>query len=152
MGCGSPPESNTPPSSVHSIDLRKGPGPTDLSAACLLAEDNPITAKIIEMLLGFRVVVVADGTETMSVAMGDISTSLCFFKLYPVSTLFSWVAYFESGYLSFEFQYGADFPLRHFGMIRQNSSATTSGKAQLNKESQRDHEANYIPAVYLGTI
>jgi len=42
---------------------------------CLLAEDNPITAKIIETLLirlGCRVVVVADGSEAISVAMGDI--------------------------------------------------------------------------------
>jgi len=78
IGGGSQPES-TPPSSVHSIDLRKGPDPTDRSVTCLLAEDNPITAKIIETLLirlGCRVVVVADGSEAMSVAMGDIST--CF--------------------------------------------------------------------------
>jgi serine/threonine-protein kinase RIM15 len=82
---GSQHESNTPPSSVHSIDLRKGPDPTDRSVTCLLAEDNPITAKIIETLLirlGCRVVVVADGSEAMSVAMGDISTS------FVASTLF----------------------------------------------------------------
>ncbi|KAF8195718.1 hypothetical protein K438DRAFT_1934179 [Mycena galopus ATCC 62051] len=39
------------------------------------AEDNPITAKIIETLLirlGCRCVVVADGSEAISVAMGDI--------------------------------------------------------------------------------
>ena len=73
---GSQHESNTPPSSVHSIDLRKGPDPTDRVVTCLLAEDNPITAKIIETLLirlGCRVVVVADGSEAISVAMGDIS-------------------------------------------------------------------------------
>jgi len=67
----------TPPSSVHSIDLRKGPDPTDRAVTCLLAEDNPITAKILETLLirlGCRVIVVADGSEAMSVAMGDIST------------------------------------------------------------------------------
>ena len=66
----------TPPSSVHSIDLRKGPDPTDRAVTCLLAEDNPITAKILETLLirlGCRVVVVGDGSEAMSVAMGDIS-------------------------------------------------------------------------------
>ncbi|KAL4081625.1 hypothetical protein V8B97DRAFT_1924180 [Scleroderma yunnanense] len=66
----------TPPSSVHSIDLRKGPDPTDRAVTCLLAEDNPITAKIIETLLirlGCRCVVVADGSEAISVAMGDIS-------------------------------------------------------------------------------
>ncbi|KAH7931239.1 RIM15, signal transduction response regulator [Leucogyrophana mollusca] len=65
----------TPPSSVHSIDLRKGPDPSDRAVTCLLAEDNPITAKIIETLLirlGCRCVVVADGSEAISVAMGDI--------------------------------------------------------------------------------
>ncbi|KAF8138465.1 RIM15, signal transduction response regulator [Boletus edulis] len=65
----------TPPSSVHSVDLRKGPDPTDRAVTCLLAEDNPITAKIIETLLirlGCRCVVVADGSEAIGVAMGDI--------------------------------------------------------------------------------
>lgn len=79
-GYGSQHESNTPPSSVHSIDLRKGPDPTDRVVTCLLAEDNPITAKIIETLLirlGCRVVVVADGSEAVSVAM-DISASFFF--------------------------------------------------------------------------
>jgi serine/threonine-protein kinase RIM15 len=68
---------NTPPSSVHSIDLRRGPDPSDRAVTCLLAEDNPITAKIIETLLirlGCRCVVVSDGSEAISVAMGDIST------------------------------------------------------------------------------
>lgn len=69
MGGGSQTEWNTPPSSVHSIDLRKGPDPTDRSVTYLLAEDNPITAKIIETLL---IRLVADGSEAMSVAMGDI--------------------------------------------------------------------------------
>lgn len=74
MGAGSV---GTPPSSVHSIDLRKGPDPSDRAVTCLLAEDNPITAKIIETILirlGCRCVVVADGSEAISVAMGDIST------------------------------------------------------------------------------
>ncbi|KAF9464404.1 hypothetical protein BDZ94DRAFT_489757 [Collybia nuda] len=74
-GHGSQPETNTPSSSVHSIDLRKGPDPNDRAVTCLLAEDNPITAKIIETLLirlGCRCVVVADGSEAISVAMGDI--------------------------------------------------------------------------------
>ncbi len=69
-------EANTPPSSVASIDLKKGPDPSDRAVTCLLAEDNPITAKIIETLLsrlGCRCVVVADGSEAISVAMGDIS-------------------------------------------------------------------------------
>ncbi|KAF5333261.1 hypothetical protein D9611_002188 [Ephemerocybe angulata] len=72
---GSQYESNTPPSSVHSVDLRKGSDPLDRVVTCLLAEDNPITAKIIETLLirlGCRCVVVADGSEAISVAMGDI--------------------------------------------------------------------------------
>ena len=76
------PEANTPPSSVASIDLKRGPDPNDRAVTCLLAEDNPITAKIIETLLsrlGCRVVVVADGSEAIGVAMGDISE---FFSLY----------------------------------------------------------------------
>ncbi|KAF9058053.1 hypothetical protein BJ165DRAFT_1333851 [Panaeolus papilionaceus] len=74
-GTGSQHESNTPPSSVHSIDLRKTTDPADRVVTCLLAEDNPITAKIIETLLirlGCRCVVVADGSEAISVAMGEI--------------------------------------------------------------------------------
>lgn len=73
------PEANTPPSSVASIDLKRGPDPNDRAVTCLLAEDNPITAKIIETLLsrlGCRVVVVADGSEAIGVAMGDISEFL----------------------------------------------------------------------------
>ncbi|KAK7695966.1 hypothetical protein QCA50_000605 [Cerrena zonata] len=69
------PELHTPPSSVTSIDLRRAPDPHDRAVTCLLAEDNPITAKIIETLLirlGCRCVVVADGSEAISVAMGDI--------------------------------------------------------------------------------
>ena len=75
------PEANTPPSSVVSIDLKRGPDPSDRAVTCLLAEDNPITAKIIETLLsrlGCRVVVVADGSEAIGVAMGDISEPLRF--------------------------------------------------------------------------
>jgi serine/threonine-protein kinase RIM15 len=91
-----PGEVHTPPSSVTSldlrpevkhdqkpdtkkpapVDLRKKPDPHDKAVTCLLAEDNPITAKIIETLLirlGCRCVVVADGSEAISVAMGDIS-------------------------------------------------------------------------------
>lgn len=76
-------ESTTPPSSVASVDfnkplvdLKRAPDPNDRAVTCLLAEDNPITAKIIETLLirlGCRCVVVADGSEAISVAMGDIS-------------------------------------------------------------------------------
>lgn len=71
-------ETATPPSSVASIDLKRAPDPQDRAVTCLLAEDNPITAKIIETLLirlGCRCVVVADGSEAISVAMGDISMS-----------------------------------------------------------------------------
>ena len=78
LGQGSQPELNTPPSSVHSIDLKKSPDPSDRAVTCLLAEDNPITAKIIETLLirlGCRCVIVSDGSEAISVAMGDISQS-----------------------------------------------------------------------------
>lgn len=80
----------TPPSSVHSVDLRKGPDPTDRAVTCLLAEDNPITAKIIETLLirlGCRCVVVADGSEAIGVAMGDISELLVIWKETKLSTL-----------------------------------------------------------------
>lgn len=79
VGHGSQFDASTPPSSVHSIDLRKGPDPSDRAVTCLLAEDNPITAKMIETLLirlGCRCVVVSDGSEAISVAMGDISTSI----------------------------------------------------------------------------
>ena len=80
VGTSSIQEVNTPPSSVASIDLKRGPDPNDRAVTCLLAEDNPITAKIIETLLsrlGCRVVVVADGSEVISVAMGDISKLSC---------------------------------------------------------------------------
>jgi serine/threonine-protein kinase RIM15 len=79
VGHGSQFDASTPPSSVHSIDLRKGPDPSDRAVTCLLAEDNPITAKMIETLLirlGCRCVVVSDGSEAISVAMGDISKSI----------------------------------------------------------------------------
>ena len=81
----------TPPSSVASIDLKRAPDPNDRAVTCLLAEDNPITAKIIETLLirlGCRCVVVADGSEAISVAMGDISgcfhASLAYLRLMNV--------------------------------------------------------------------
>ncbi|KAJ8523495.1 hypothetical protein ONZ45_g123 [Pleurotus djamor] len=76
---------HTPSSSVHSIDLRKGPDPSDRAVTCLLAEDNPITAKIIETLLtrlGCRCVVVADGSEAISVAMGDIKFDVILMDLH----------------------------------------------------------------------
>lgn len=96
------PEANTPPSSVASIDLKRGPDPNDRAVTCLLAEDNPITAKIIETLLsrlGCRVVVVADGSEAIGVAMGDISEFLrstvhlrTLANLFPQNSIvFSWI-------------------------------------------------------------
>jgi serine/threonine-protein kinase RIM15 len=111
-------EAQTPPSSVASldwkpekvdrsdsrkpepVDLRKKPDPQDRAVTCLLAEDNPITAKIIETLLirlGCRCVVVADGSEAISVAMGDIrglslalSWSTLLITGHQTSTSFSW--------------------------------------------------------------
>jgi serine/threonine-protein kinase RIM15 len=82
------PDVNTPASSIASIDLKRGPDPNDRAVTCLLAEDNPITAKIIETLLsrlGCRCVVVADGSEAISVAMGDISK--LFLPLRELSTM-----------------------------------------------------------------
>lgn len=93
-------EVHTPPSSVGSldfrpevkrpkpVDLRKKPDPTDKAVTCMLAEDNPITAKILETLLirlGCRCVVVADGSEAISTAMGDIS-KFCLFLTEAVET------------------------------------------------------------------
>lgn len=70
---------NTPSPSVASADVKRARSPSDRAVTCLLAEDNPITAKIIETLLirlGCRCFVVADGSEAISVAMGDISEGL----------------------------------------------------------------------------
>ncbi|KAL4242070.1 non-specific serine/threonine protein kinase [Abortiporus biennis] len=78
-------EVNTPSSSVASIDLKRAPDPQDRAVTCLLAEDNPITAKIIETLLirlGCRCVVVADGSEAISVAMGDIKFDVILMDLH----------------------------------------------------------------------
>ncbi|KAJ1308500.1 hypothetical protein OPQ81_004204 [Rhizoctonia solani] len=49
--------------------------PSDRGLVVLIAEDNPISSKVLETLLtrmGCRCVVVADGSEAISVAMGDI--------------------------------------------------------------------------------
>ncbi|KAL1747482.1 hypothetical protein HDZ31DRAFT_31849 [Schizophyllum fasciatum] len=76
---------NTPASSVHSIDLRRAQDPNDKVVTCLLAEDNPITAKIIETLLirlGCRCLVVADGSEAVGVAMGDIKFDVILMDLH----------------------------------------------------------------------
>ncbi|EUC67421.1 kinase response regulator receiver domain protein [Rhizoctonia solani AG-3 Rhs1AP] len=49
--------------------------PSDRGLVVLIAEDNPISSKVLETLLtrmGCRCVVVGDGSEAISVAMGDI--------------------------------------------------------------------------------
>ncbi|KAH7105586.1 hypothetical protein BKA62DRAFT_690231 [Auriculariales sp. MPI-PUGE-AT-0066] len=72
----------TPPSSVTSSE-RRPDKPLDKTldkgdphaVTCLLAEDNPISMKIMETLLtrmGCRCVLVTDGAEAISVALGDI--------------------------------------------------------------------------------
>ena len=73
----------TPPSSVTSSERPSRPERYDRSdrgdphaVTCLLAEDNPISMKIMETLLarmGCRCVLVTDGAEAISVALGDIS-------------------------------------------------------------------------------
>jgi len=69
----------TPPSSVCSTDVPKAvelaDAPSDGVVTCLLAEDNPISIKILETLLtrmGCRCVLVSDGAEAISVALGEI--------------------------------------------------------------------------------
>lgn len=50
--------------------------PVDRAVVCLVAEDNPISAKILETLLvrlGCRCIMAADGAEAISTAHGDIS-------------------------------------------------------------------------------
>jgi len=72
-------EIGTPPSSTESGDPKPLP-PKDLSGmdrvvTCLLAEDNPISIKILETLLtrmGCHCVLVSDGAEAISVALGEI--------------------------------------------------------------------------------
>lgn len=102
VATSSHPEANTPPSSVASIDLKRGPDPNDRAVTCLLAEDNPITAKIIETLLsrlGCRVVVVADGSEAMGVAMGDISgSSLCTVRSGTLADLLRRIRLYSHGF------------------------------------------------------
>ena len=51
-------------------------GGVDRAVICLIAEDNPISAKILETLLvrlGCRCVIACDGAEAISTAHGDIS-------------------------------------------------------------------------------
>jgi len=67
-------------------------GSVDRAVVCLIAEDNPISAKILETLLvrlGCRCVIACDGAEAISTAHGDISEwSLLWFEpvdAYPVT-------------------------------------------------------------------
>ena len=67
---------HTPPSSVTSSDVKRPEQPSDRAVTCLVADDNPISLKILETLLtrlGCRCVLVTDGAEAISVALGDIS-------------------------------------------------------------------------------
>jgi serine/threonine-protein kinase RIM15 len=72
----------TPASSTGSSEMKKHietPEPQDRTITCLLAEDNPISMKILETLLtrmGCRCVLVPDGSDAISVAMGEISSSI----------------------------------------------------------------------------
>ncbi|KZT42899.1 kinase-like protein [Sistotremastrum suecicum HHB10207 ss-3] len=65
----------TPESSVDSSDMRRSFSAPERAVTVLIAEDNPISGKILETLLirmGCRCIVVADGAEAMSVANSDI--------------------------------------------------------------------------------
>ncbi|TIB00251.1 hypothetical protein E3P94_01827 [Wallemia ichthyophaga] len=69
----------TPPTSISSADLAN-----DRPVDVLLADDNPISLKILETLLarlGCRCVVVRDGTEAVSCATGDIEFDIMFFDV-----------------------------------------------------------------------
>lgn len=62
-------------------------GAGDRAVVCLIAEDNPISAKILETLLvrlGCRCILAADGAEAISTAHGDISKQLEY-SLFPIS-------------------------------------------------------------------
>lgn len=74
----------------------------DRAVVCLIAEDNPISAKILETLLvrlGCRCILAADGAEAISTAHGDISewpnSSPFFFsnKLHRVRPHFNGLSY-----------------------------------------------------------
>lgn len=68
----------TPASSTGSAEMKKQMDTNehhDRVITCLLAEDNPISMKILETLLtrlGCRCVLVPDGSDAISVAMGEI--------------------------------------------------------------------------------
>lgn len=66
------------PLSSGSEDKKSANATGDRAVTCLVAEDNPISQKILETVLtrmGCRCVLAADGAEAISVALGDISES-----------------------------------------------------------------------------
>jgi serine/threonine-protein kinase RIM15 len=73
------PHSSTPAFSPAPQEMSKRShdiGSVDRAVVCLIAEDNPISAKILETLLvrlGCRCVIACDGAEAISTAHGDIS-------------------------------------------------------------------------------
>ena len=72
-------EIGTPPTSISSQDVNY-----DRPVDVLIADDNPISLKILETLLtrlGCRCVTVRDGTEAVSCAMGDIEFDIMFFDI-----------------------------------------------------------------------
>ncbi|KAG8902350.1 hypothetical protein FRB99_004564, partial [Tulasnella sp. 403] len=83
-------QAGTPATSVASTEMKRVdevPRPPktaergDQAVTCLIAEDNPISIKIMETLLtrmGCRCVLVHDGAEAISVALGDIKFDCIF--------------------------------------------------------------------------
>jgi hypothetical protein len=67
------PKPLAPPPPVPAVPMMPQ---SDRGLVVLIAEDNPISSKVLETLLtrmGCRCVVVGDGSEAISVALGDIS-------------------------------------------------------------------------------
>jgi len=69
-----------PPRGLSHLDIgqdKKQRDPShDRAVTCLVAEDNPISQKILETVLtrmGCRCVLASDGAEAISIALGDIS-------------------------------------------------------------------------------
>ncbi|KAG9014953.1 hypothetical protein FRB94_007025 [Tulasnella sp. JGI-2019a] len=81
-------QTGTPATSVASSEKKPDdictthtPDRNDQAVTCLIAEDNPISVKILETLLtrmGCRCVLVHDGAEAISVALGDIKFDVIF--------------------------------------------------------------------------
>lgn len=82
-------QAGTPATSIGSSDMKRadeGRQRSDQTVTCLIAEDNPISIKIMETLLtrmGCRCILVHDGAEAISVALGDISKSGRCFVFHP---------------------------------------------------------------------